>query len=356
MFLKFTLVVFSLFLSAFSVVSIAKGSDDYNLSAAMQGVAPDNIFYDKEYFNWGSSIVKADDGKYHLFYAQMPRKHSFFSWLTDGRVSRAVADSPTGPWQHVGVVLEGRGEGFWDQYTIHCHKIYKFEGKYYLYYMSTNSGGKKLTEEQLNTARGKHRPPGSIRSILSINQRIGVAVSDSIEGPWQRFDKPLIEPELPITNIVNNTSVTQRPDGGYLMIVRGDQPGYPHHKPVRMQAVLLADHPLGPWKMQKEPVVKDYNSEDPEVWYDTERKRYYSLYHAFGYMGMITSVDGLNWQRAKNYKVSDKSYTTVKGQKVKVHRFERPSIYLENGKPMVMTAGIKLPNGDTYSMFIPLEP
>jgi hypothetical protein len=139
------------------------------------------------------------------------------------------------------------------------------------------------------------------------------------------------------------------------MVVRGDQPDQPEGEIIRMQAVLLADHPLGPWVMQPEPVVKDYNSEDPEVWYDAERKRYYSLYHAFGYMGMITSEDGLKWERAKHYKVSDKSYTTTDGRTVEVHRYERPTIYRENGKPLVMTAGIRTLDGDTYSMFIPLK-
>ncbi|MBT5903426.1 MAG: hypothetical protein HOH58_15090 [Opitutaceae bacterium] len=334
----------------------AESTDDFNLSAAMQGVSEDNLFYDEEFFNWGSGIVKGDDGKYHLIYSQMPREHSFFSWLTDGIVSRAVSDHPTGPYRHVEVVLQGRGHGHWDAYTAHCPKVYKFDGKYYIYYMSTNSGDLKLNQEQLEEARRGKWDQSEMRAMMRLNQRIGVAVADSIEGPWQRFDQPLIEPVLPIANIVNNTTVTQRPDGGYLMVVRGDQPDQPEGTLVRMQAVLLADHPLGPWVMQPEPVVKDYNSEDPEVWYDAERGRYYSLYHAFGYMGMITSLDGLKWERAKHYKVSDKSYTTVDGRTVEVHRYERPTIYHENGKPLVMTAGIRTLDGDTFSMFIPLKP
>ncbi|WP_370978563.1 glycoside hydrolase family protein [Agaribacterium sp. ZY112] len=346
-----------LLISAFTTALNASGTDDFNLTAIMQDVSEDNIFYDNEFFNWGSGIVKGKDGKYHLIYSQMPREHGFLSWLTDGRVSRAVSDSPAGPWKHVEPVLEGRGDGHWDAYTVHCPKIYEFDGKYYLYYMSTNSGESKLSDAQLEDARTRHGrwEESELRAMLRLNQRIGVAVADSIEGPWQRFDKPLIEPELPIANIVNNTTVTKRPDGGYLMIVRGDQPDQPEGEIIRMQAVLLADHPLGPWKMQAKPVVKDYNSEDPEVWYDAERKRYYSLYHAFGYMGMITSTDGLNWERAKHYKVADKAYTTTDGRTVKVHRYERPTIFHENGKPRVMTAGIRLPNGDTHSLFIPLK-
>lgn len=346
-----------LILTSLSWVVNSQSTDNYNLSEMMQPVTPTNIFYDKDYFNWGSTIIKDDDGKYHLFYDQMPRKYGFYSWLTDGIVSRAESDSPTGPWTKVQEVLKARGDDFWDQYTVHCSKAYKFEGKYYLYYMSTNSGITELSPEQLEEVRRSGWKPGNLRNMMRLNQRIGVAVADQIEGPWKRFPRPLFEPQLPISNQSNNVTVTKRPDGGYLMIIRGDQPDQAWGEIVRMQAVLLADHPLGPWKMQEKPVVINYNSEDPEVWYDAIRKRYYNLYHAFGYMGMITSTDGLNWERANHYKVADKAYKTVDGKTIPVHRYERMGIYLENGKPAVMTAGILTKEDeviDTYSLFIPL--
>ncbi|MDA8528667.1 glycoside hydrolase family protein, partial [Opitutaceae bacterium] len=170
-----------LFLTSFAS---AESTDDFNLSAVMQGVSEDNLFYDEEFFNWGSGIVKGDDGKYHLIYSQMPREHSFFSWLTDGIVSRAVSDNPMGPYRHVEVVLEGRGEGYWDAYTAHCPKVYKFDGKYYIYYMATNTGDLKLTPEQLEEARRGKWDESEMRAMMRLNQRIGVAVTDSIEGPW----------------------------------------------------------------------------------------------------------------------------------------------------------------------------
>ncbi|MCF2950119.1 glycoside hydrolase family protein [Paraglaciecola aquimarina] len=352
---RFSGILLSLTLLLFTIATNAKDTDDYNLTAAMQPVAQENIFHDDEYFNWGSTIVKGKDGKYHLFYDQMPKKHGFYSWLTDGIVSRAVSDSPTGPWTKVQEVMGGRGDGYWDQYTVHCTKVYEFDGKYYLYYMSTNSGITDLTKEQLQEARSSDWEPGNLRNMLRLNQRIGVAVADNIEGPWKRFDRPVFEPQLPIANQSNNVTVTKRPEGDYLMVIRGDQPDQKPNEIIRMQAALLADNPLGPWKMQPKPVVINYNSEDPEVWYDAQRKRYYNLYHAFGYMGMLTSTDGLNWERAKHYKVADKEYVTTTGKTVEVHRYERMGIYSENGKPLVMTAGIFLKNGDTHSLFIPLK-
>jgi hypothetical protein len=54
------------------------------------------------------------------------------------------------------------------------------------------------------------------------NQRIGVAVADSPAGPWKRFDKPLIDttPGFHDAQCLANPTVTERPDGGYLMVYK----------------------------------------------------------------------------------------------------------------------------------------
>ena len=60
------IMIFRLSLILMLLVSFAKGkdTDDFNLSAVMQGFSEDNIFYNENFFNWGSGIVKGDDGKY----------------------------------------------------------------------------------------------------------------------------------------------------------------------------------------------------------------------------------------------------------------------------------------------------
>ncbi|MBT3383291.1 MAG: hypothetical protein HN778_14835 [Prolixibacteraceae bacterium] len=327
-------------------------TDDLDLSIKIQKVGDENILYDSAYFNWGSSIIKGEDGKYHLFYAQMPREHGFHTWLTNGVISHAVSDSPAGPYKHKEIVLEGRGTGYWDAHTAHNPRIKYFEGKYYIYYMSTNLGGQTLTPEEWDQAQHE-RYDNKFRSIVRENQRIGVAVSESIDGPWTRFDKPIVEPGGPIAKITCNPAITQRPDGGYLMLVRGDKPD--ENDLVRSQAVALSPTPIGPWEIQPKAAVGDLNSEDPAVWYDHNRKRYYGIYHAFGYIGLITSLDGLNWKNAKHYKVLGKSYSHKNGKEIKATKLERPFVFVEDGVAKVLTVGMKETNGDSYSMFIPLE-
>ena len=337
-------------------------TDDLNLANHILEVKEENILRNPDYHNWGSSIIKGEDGKYHLFYAQMSKEIGFKSWLTDGIISHAVSDSAAGPYVHKEIVIRGRGPGYWDAYTAHNPRIKFFDGQYYLYYISTNTGDRVLSSKAFDQARNGVIT-NEFRALVRMNQRIGVAVSKSINGPWERFDQPLVEPSGPIAQITCNPAVGQRPDGGYIMIVRGDKPHvkyangkWPdHNELIRSQAIALSDSPMGPWEIQPKAAVGNLNSEDPAIWYDTKRRRYYGVYHAFGYMGMITSDDGINWEKAKNYKVLDKALKKADGTEILANRLERPFIYVEDGVAKVMTVAVLEKNKNSYSLFIPLD-
>ena len=353
-----TVLIFCLPLYILSQIN----TDDLDLANKILEIDEENILRNPLYHNWGSSIIKGQDGKYHLFYAQMSKEIGFRSWLTDGTISHAVADSPEGPYVHKEIVLEGRGPGYWDAYTAHNPRIKYFDGKYYLYYMSTNTGGRLLLDEEFNQARNGVIT-NEFRALVRMNQRIGVAVSESVNGPWKRLDQPIVEPSGPIAQITCNPALAERPNGGYIMIVRGDKPNikyangkWPdHNELIRSQAIALSDSPLGPWEIQPKLAVGDLNSEDPAIWYDSKRKRYYGVYHAFGYMGMITSIDGINWEKAKHYKVLDKSLKKSDGTEINANRLERPFIYVEDGVAKVLTVAVFENNKNSYSLFIPLD-
>ena len=241
--------------------------------------------------------------------------------------------------------------GHWDERTAHNPWIKKFDGKYYLYYISTNFGGRELTEGQLQRARTEWIDD-EYRAMIRESQRIGVAIADSVYGPWTRLVKPQVEPGGPIETITCNPAVSQRPDGGYIMLVRGDMPGM--DELVRHQAVALAPTPTGPWKIQDKAAVDELNAEDPALWWDEKRQRYYGIYHAFGYMGLITSENGLEWRRANNYKIMELAYRHKNGNMIEVARMERPFVFLEDGVPRVLTVSIRHEDGESYSLFIPL--
>jgi hypothetical protein len=182
--------------------------DNLNLADKISEFNEENILRNPDYHNWGSSIIKGEDGKYHLFYAQMSKKIGFKSWLTDGVVSHAESDSPAGPYIHKKIILKGRGPGYWDAYTAHNPRIKFFDGKYYLYYISTNTGDRTLSQKEFDQSRNGIIT-NEFRALVRMNQRIGVAVSESINGPWKRFDQPIVEPSGPIAQITCNPAVSQ---------------------------------------------------------------------------------------------------------------------------------------------------
>ena len=326
-------------------------TDNLKLYDYFKPISADNIFKTEGYYNWGTSIIKGKDGKYHLFYSRWKKEYGFYGWLTHSEVAHAISKSPSGPWKYVGTALKGAHNNRWDAITAHNPKIKYFDGKYYLYYIATNLGDKSFTEEELiETARVGYSHPNW--KILRPNQRTGVAVSNSINGPWERMDNPLIEPSGPITTLTVNPAIDKGKDGNYYLIVKGDKPNETRF--IRNQAVAISKSPLGPFKIQERPVIDYIDTEDMSVWYDDNRQRFYGVFHAQGFIGMVTSEDGINWEKSNEYVLMPKQVKMADGSILVPDRLERPFIYHENGEPKVLSLAVK--KGDaSYSIFIPIE-
>lgn len=325
-------------------------SDDLSFKGRFASITKDNILKTKGYHNWGASIIKGDDGKYHLFYSRWKDVHS--AWLTFSEIAHAVSDNPSGPWKYKETVLKGRGKGHWDAVTAHNPKIKYFDGKYYLYYIATNLGDMDFTDQDLLNTHGKTLRQSPIRKMLRENQRTGVAVSNSINGPWKRFDSPIIEPSGPITTLTVNPAIDKGADGKYYLIVKGDKPN--EKRFIRNQAIAVSDTPVGPFKMQPKPVIDYLDTEDMSLWYDNNRKLFYGIFHAHKYLGLICSKDGINWNKAKNFEVHTKYIPMKDGSAIKPRRMERPSIFFENG--VAKTLCVAVAEGhDSYIVFIPIN-
>ena len=317
----------------------------------LQPLSNDNIFKTEGYFNWCSSIIKGDDGKYHLFYSRWPKKNGFDAWLTHSEIAHAVSKNPSGPWQYKETVLTSRGKGHWDAITVHNPKIEFFDGKYYLYYCSTNMGTKDYTEQELiETAQKGGAHPNW--KILRPNQRTGVAVAPTINGPWTRMDHPLIEPSGPITTLTVNPAIARGKDGKYYLIVKGDKPGETRF--IRNQAISISDSPTGPFVMQPKPVIDYLDTEDVSMWYDPVRDYFYGIFHAHTFIGMVSSPNGINWEKATEYVITPKKLALSDGTELVPDRLERPFIYQESGEPKVLSMAVKK-GDDSYIVFVPVK-
>lgn len=327
-------------------------TDDLNLSSMIQPVDSSSFFRDPDYFNWCNSIIKDDKGTYHLFYSRWPKSIGFFSWLTHSEIAHTTAKRPEGPYKRGKKVLTGR-PGYWDAVSVHNVKVRKFDDAYYMYYSSTNTGREDLSNSILkDIGRTGYSHPYWI--LLRNNQRTGVATASSLNGRWKRKDKPMIEPHGPIFTITNNPAITQGEDRRYYLIIKGDD--VIGEKRRLIQAIGTSDYPDGPFKLEEKPAFSDIPTEDVSMWYDKERKRFYAVFHAHGgdFIGLITSEDGINWRKAKHYKVCKKEIPMADGTIMKVDRMERPFVYVENDVPTLLCFGVKK-GDDAFIVFFKLQ-
>ena len=337
-------------------------SDAPDLGAMVQPVPMTSRMFDPEYHIWCGAPVGTPDGKYHLFYCRWRAdgKDGFMGWATRSEIAYAVADDPFGPYKHVNVALPARGKEFWDGTTTHNANIQYHNGKFYLFYMGNTGDGVYPT----------HRN----------NQRVGLAIADKPEGPWTRFDKPIIS----ITDdkksfdslCVTNPAGVFRPDGSVLVIYKAVE--YVEGKlmggKVRYGAAI-AQQPEGPYLKQADAHIfedPDKNSkewmlaEDPYIWYS---KLYGNKYYAVardvvgrftgakGGICMFQSEDGLHWQPTATPKVLGINFPWTDGTVSKA-RIERPSLLLKDEVPIALfgaTNGYGKGKNVSYNVFIPLK-
>lgn len=313
---------------------VARLSD---MTLTLQPVEKHSVLQSSEYYTWGGSPVKGKDGKYHLYYSRWEKKHGFLAWVTHSEIAHAIADSVDGPYVFNDVTLPARGKEYWDGLTTHNPTIHYFEGKYYLYYMGTTGDGEYRTD-QLNVT---HRN----------NQRIGVAVSESPYGPWQRFDEPLINVSSDSLAhdalMVSNPSILQKTDGSYLMVYKAvgrKRPGKWGGPVVHLCAT--SGSPLGPFTKYPNPIFTSEDSsfpaEDPYIW--CQDNVYYAIVkdmhgcftNAGRSLALFYSEDGLDWKPVKESLVCVPEIHWIDGSLMKLEHLERPQLLIENGKPVML--------------------
>lgn len=324
-----------------AVRSVPNGDTDPDLATRMQPIPTSAVFSDPDYYIWGGSMVRGDDGKCHLYYSRWPRSLGHYAWVTHSEVAHAVADSPLAEMRHADVALPERGRQHWDGMCTHNPNVHRFDGKYYLYYMG-NTGDRSLGREQAASA---DQIDWQHRNL----QRVGVAVAPSPDGPWRRSDKPLIEPTEGFFDSLccSNPSVTRRPDGGYLMVYKaiGSEGPLPFGGPV-VHVAAVSDSPTGPFRKLTQPIFTKesvaFPAEDPYVW--SEGAKYYAIVkdNAGHFTGrgkstaLFESTDGADWRLSPNPLVATTRLKWNEQRHEELHSLERPQLFLDAGRPTAL--------------------
>jgi hypothetical protein len=300
------------------------------------------IFSMEGYCVWDPSLVTDAQGRHHLFFSRWPIdamkegeawSRGFESWVTHSEVCRATAETPFGPYHFAEVVLPKR-PGYWDGDVTHNPSIRRFGDRYYLYYNGNQSDG----------GWWDHRN----------NQRVGVAIADRPEGPWTRFDKPLLDvtPGAWDAMCTNNAVCAQAPDGRYILLYKGvgDRLPLPKYGPV-LHGVAFADRPEGPFVKHPEPIFASedaaFPGEDPFVW--CQDGRYHALlkdqgtYYSPSHKAIVRfeSEDGLHWAVAEDPMFQEKALIHEDGRREEVHRLERPFLYCTEDGPEIFFCAVK---------------
>jgi len=339
-------------------------AQDLNLAAMVQPVPVSAIFRDPGFHIWDGSMIRDDAGKYHLFYSRWPADFSQNAWVSHSAIAHAVAESPTGPFRFKNVALPPRGKDFWDGMVTHNPSVTRFkDGKYYLYYMGNRGDG--VLSKSLNWI---HRN----------NQRIGVAIAEHPDGPWRRLDKPVLDvsgdPQAPDALMVSNPTVTQRPDGGFLMMYKGvaKRKPLPAGGPVTF-LIARGDSPAGPFTKDLKPMFskEDWGvaAEDPFIW--TGKDRYFGIVRIDGHpvikedvvrfnptnssFVLVESQNGSDWKPAKHPLVTTKDLQWTGGEGPAMITIQRPYLVLEDGKPVALVCiSTGFPDAHDLGFIIPI--
>ncbi len=305
-----------------------------NLHRMLEPIQTRSVLKSPDWHHWGGNMVKTADGTYHLVFARWPRERGFNAWVTHSEVAYATSNDPLGPFEVQGTLL-GRRAGSWDADNIHNPMMLEFDGQYYLYYTGNYGNGEWWD----------HRN----------HQRVGVATAPHPSGPWQRFDRPIVDvtPGSWDHLIANCPVVTRNDAGKYFMIYKGVADGpAPFGGKVRM-GIATANNPLGPWIKQAvnpfDHPGSQFPTDDNVLWFQNGTfwaivKDYRGLFSGNGKTALVLfqSPDGLHWELAPHQLVTPYELFWQDGRITRnIHRVDQPQLYFEQGRPRVLCLAIK---------------
>lgn len=333
------------------------------------GQAPRTPAFESEgYWVWGSSVVKGEDGKYHMFVSRFPKSLPFHpGWMIASEIVHATSDTPEGPYKFSDIALPARGAQYWDGRSTHNPRILKYKNKYYLIYMGSTHPFANPTYEQLTL-------DSPWCTIGRSNKRIGLAVADSPYGPWKRFDEPILKtkPNTFYSFLVSNPSPIIQEDGSVMMIFKGRT--YIGDNKFSDMALGMAYAPSieGPYKVLNDDqpiflVNGQGEAEDPFLWKDN--KGYHAIFkdHVSKFTGeqgggvMAHSKDGIRWTVDKDPKAYSRTVEWEDGKVEMQGQLERPFLLFDNGKATyAFFATMNGPGGfenatKSWNMVIPIK-
>lgn len=321
------------------------------------------------YWTWCGSVVQGEDGKYHMFASRWSKALSFKPhWLTNSEVVRAVADKPEGPYTFQEVVLPPRGAEYWDGMMTHNPSIHKSGSTYLLYYTGTTYSG-SMPDAEHQEPLGLSEKAREARR----NQRIGLAVSKSVYGPWVRPNEPVLQvrPGRWDALMTTNPAPCMLPDGSVLLIYKSTAA---EGEKLRLGAARAVSFDSPYLRVKQEPIFDFAASgdhvEDPFVWHNGLHFELIMKDMNGGICGEkfggvhAASPDGVNWIISEPPLAYSRTVRWDDGSVTVQGHLERPQMLIRDGKPTHFIAATangtsvfdkQHPSTRAWTIVIPLE-
>ncbi len=317
------------------------GDIDYTpFSRRLQPLPAGGGFCMEDYWVWCGSVIRGEDGRYHMFAARWPKNLKFLpAYQSYSEVVRAVADTPEGPYIYQETVLPDRGAGFWDGRMTHNPTIHKADGQYVLFYIGSTFEGERPTAEELRNG------PDFYPCYRSI--RIGVATAPSVYGPWKRRDEPFLtaRPEAWDAWVVTNPAPCFLPDGRLFLYYRS----YVKAEQRNKIGLAIFEGLDGRSRWRSDGPVFDSSAvtvEDPYVFnidghFEMLAKDLNGKACGEFHAGVhLLSPDGIVWNMAGQPKAYSRTVTWDNGTQETLSSVERPQLLFHDGVPTHMFAAM----------------
>jgi predicted GH43/DUF377 family glycosyl hydrolase len=237
-----------------------------------------------------SDIIKIGD-TWHVWYCKSEVSADGPSTIWHATSTNAGID-----WVEQDQAIE-LGSNAWDSDSVFAPNVLLYEDNYYLYYTGvgpnywTTSG---YVEDQ--------------------KFRIGVACSDSPDGPWTKYEgNPILSPSTDTSTFdsfrVDDSCLAVR-DGNIWLYYQGWQ--WNNTSANTMMGLAIADDPFGPFTRQNEGEAVQLGGHEVQIWMD-ENQGVYSLVGSVGSDDLIHTIqyaaDGLNFSKYAEVSESAPSVT-----------------------------------------------
>ena len=301
---------------------------------------------EKDYHIWGSSPIIDEQGHVHLFVSRWPTKYGFEpGWRSHSEIAHYIGKNPEGPFEFSDIALQGTGKNTWDKYGMHNPSIHYDGEKYILLYIANND---------------YKQPPHPA------NQKIGMVVSKSLLGPWEKVNGhgnilyPPINPGYwnhKASNGVNNPTLIKY-KGAYFLYFKSSN---------AKMGLAIAENITGPYVQLPFPVTSNEKRIEDGYAFLFNNKVYLLTTDNDG---VLKKGGGLLWRsddamtfnsfeegyKLLNEYISDSSLLSPNwfyGSSERM-KFERPQLLMRDGKPgwLYVASGCNIYGGDATVSYV----